>query len=52
MLDLRIVVGITSQPTLLLSLKFVINLVISLIDDGWKFSALECDYQDNFQILK
>ena len=39
MLDLRIVVGILSQPTLLLCLRLVIPLVISGIDDGWKFSA-------------
>ena len=39
MLDLRIVVGLLSQPTLLLCLRFVINLVISGIDDGRKFSA-------------
>ena len=39
MLDLRIVVGILSQPTLLLCLWLVIILVISGIDDGWKFSA-------------
>ena len=34
MLDLRIVVGILSQPTLLLYLRLVIILVISGIDDG------------------
>ena len=39
MLDLRIVVGILSQPTLLLCLRFIIILVISVIYDGWKFSA-------------
>ena len=39
MLDLRIVVGILSQPTLLLCLRLVIILVISGIDDGWKYSA-------------
>ena len=39
MLDLRIVVGLLSQPTLLLCLMFVIILVISGIDDAWKFSA-------------
>ena len=38
-LDLRIVVGILSQPTLLLCLKLLIILVIFGIDDGWKFSA-------------
>ena len=38
MLDLRIVVVILSQPALLLCLRFVIILVISAIDDGWKFS--------------
>ena len=39
MLDLRIVVGILSQPTLVLCLRLVIILVISWIDDGSKFSA-------------
>ena len=39
MLDLRIVVGILSQPTLLLCLRLVIILVIFGIDDGWKFSG-------------
>ena len=39
MLDLRIVVGLLSQPTLLLCLRFIIILVISGIADGWKFSA-------------
>ena len=39
MLDLRIVVGILSQPTPLLCLRLGIILVISGIDDGWKFSA-------------
>ena len=39
MLDLRIVIGILSQPTLLLCLRLIIILVISGIDDGWKFSA-------------
>ena len=39
MLYLRIVVWILSQPTLLLCLRLVIILVISGIDDGWKFSA-------------
>ena len=39
MLDLRIVVGILSQATLLLCLRLVIILVISGIDDGWKFSV-------------
>ena len=39
MLDLRIVVGILSQPTLLLCLRLVIILVISGINDSWKFSA-------------
>ena len=34
MLDLRIVVGILFQPTLLLCLRLVIILVISGIDDG------------------
>ena len=34
MLDLRIVVGILSQPTLLPCLRLVIILVISRIDDG------------------
>ena len=33
-LDLRIVVGMLSQPTLLLCLKLVIIFVISGIDDG------------------
>ena len=46
MLDLRIVVGILSQPTLLLCLRLVISLVISRIDDGWKFLPLEFDQQD------
>ena len=39
MLDLRIVVGMLSQPTLLLCFRLVIILVIYGIDDGWKFSA-------------
>ena len=39
MLDFKIIVGILSQPTLLLSLMLVIILVFSGIDDGWKFSA-------------
>ena len=52
MLDLRIVVGILSQPTLLLCLRLVNILVISGIDDGWKFSPLEFDQQDNFQMSK
>ena len=54
MLDLRIAVGILSQPTLLLFLRLVIILVISGIDDGWKFSASGAEkYQkDNFQMLK
>ena len=39
MLNLRIVVGILSQPTLLLCLRLIIILVISGIDDGWKYSA-------------
>ena len=39
MLDLRIVVGILSQPTLLLCIRLVIILVISGNDDGWKFSG-------------
>ena len=39
MLDLRIVVGILSQPTLLLFFRSVIILIISGIDDGWTFSA-------------
>ena len=52
MLDLRIVLGILSQPTLLLCLRLVIILVISGIDDGWKFSTLEFDQHDNFQMLK
>ena len=39
MLDLRIVVEILSQPTVLLCLMLVIILVISGIDDSWKFSA-------------
>ena len=39
MLDLRIVVGILSQPTLLLCLRLVIILVISGVDDCLKFSA-------------
>ena len=39
MLDLRIVFGILFQPTLLLSLRLVIILVISGIDDGWIFSV-------------
>ena len=39
MLDLRIVVMILSQPTLLLCFRLVIVIVISGIDDGWKFSA-------------
>ena len=39
MLDLRIVVAILSQPTLLLCLRLVIILVISVIDHGWKFYA-------------
>ena len=39
MLDLRIVVGILSQPTLLLCLRLLIILVISVIDDGRIFSA-------------
>ena len=34
MLDLRIVVGMLSQPTLLLCLRLVIILVIYGIDDG------------------
>ena len=34
MLDLRIVVGMLSQPTLLLCLRLVIILAISGIDDG------------------
>ena len=40
-LDLRIVVGILSQPTLLLCLIKVSNYFSYLpgIDDGWKFSA-------------
>ena len=39
MLDLRKVVGMLTQPTLLPCLRLVIILVISGIDDGWKFSA-------------
>ena len=39
MLDFTRVVGILSQPTLLLYLRLVIVLVISGIDDGWKFAA-------------
>ena len=37
MLDLRIVVGILSHPTLLLFLRLVMIFVISGIDDGWKY---------------
>ena len=40
MLDLKIVVGILPQPTLLLCLRLLIILVISGIDDGWKFSEI------------
>ena len=38
-MDLRIVVGILSQPTLWLCLRLVIITVISGIEDGGKFSA-------------
>ena len=48
MLDLRIVVGILSQPTLLLCLRLVIISVISGIDVVGNFLPLEFDQQDNF----
>ena len=37
MVDLRIVVRIISQPTLLLCSRLIIILIITGIDDGWKF---------------
>ena len=40
MLDLIIVVGILSQTTLLLCLRLVMILVISGIDDGWKYTDI------------
>ena len=43
MLDLRIIVGILSEPTLLLCLRLIIILVISGIDDGLKFLPREFD---------
>ena len=41
MFDLRTVVGILSQATLLLCLRLVMIFVISVIDVGWKFLASE-----------
>ena len=49
MLDLRIVVGILSQPTLLLCLRLVIVLVLMMVGN---FLPLEFDQQDNFQMLE
>ena len=53
MLDLRIVVVILSQPTLLLCIRLVIILKLSpeLIMVG-NFLPLEFDLQDNFQMFK
>ena len=52
MLDLRIVVMILSQPTLLLCLILVIILVISEFMMVGNFLPLEFNQQDNFQMLK
>ena len=51
MFDLRIVVGILSQPTLLLRLRTVIILLQELRLVG-NFPLLEFDQHDNFQMSK
>ena len=49
MLDLRIVVGMLSQPALLLCLRLLIILELIMVKN---FLPLEFDKQDNFQMLK
>ena len=52
MLDLRIVVGMFSQPTVLLCSRLVIILVSSGLMMVENFLPLEFGQQDNFQMLK